>query len=252
MHPLIAHQPKKNCPQTQPLILGKSGSFKNPGYGDTFDLVLRHFEPNSARKLVSQTQLSKGHSTPSAQVPGEAIHLCPLGVDSYALATSRKVIASCGPRMVPSSCKWHESGKGTIHWELLLFQQNSKLTSIFFFNRLLQPPPRPKFKIVIPETNIFAPEDSWLEDKPFLLGWFFGFWTKAKNSDYPASTCCIKLFGLKQAQNQSVELMIQSVNRSRLFWATIHNWVEWAGYKLTNQPKTKDINNSWLWIQSLF
>ena len=122
----------------------------------------------------------------------------------------------------------------------------------YFFNRLLQPPPRPKFKIVIPETNIFAPEHWWLEDKPFLLGWFLGCWTKAKKSHCPASTCCIKLFGLKQAQNQSVELMIQSVNRSRLFWATIYNWAEWAGYKLTNQPKTKDINNSWLWIQLLF
>ena len=58
------------------------------------------------------------------QETGLTNHLCPLGVDSYPLPTS-KLIASCGPRMVPSSCKWHESGKGTIHWELLLFQQNS-------------------------------------------------------------------------------------------------------------------------------
>lgn len=134
----------------------------------------------------------------------------------YALATSRKVIASCGPRMVPSSCKWHESGKGTIHWELLLFQQNSKLTSIFFFNRLLQPPPRPKFNIVIPETAIFAPEDSWLEDKPFLLGWFLGFLNESKKLTLSCQHLLYQIIWT-QTSSKSVSRIDDSICQSQPF-----------------------------------
>ena len=96
----------------------------------------------------------------------------------------------------------------------------------------------------IPETNIFAAEHWWLDDKPFLLGWSLEFWTKAKflevlfqswSAHWSWCSCWYHWFERRQEQN-FVRVQTRETNKNRY-----HFFVSYNQISQDPPPKTKTL-----------